>query len=544
MRARVADCRDSDASRHVEAHCLDFGVSRVRVHATTHCAQVFPSIGDDSVRADLRMLALASIPAAWLCLCMPVFAQEAYYWTYSQHPDLSYYDHPPMVAWMIWMGTSLLGDGAFGIRLLTLFCGIGTMAIGLLLLRSFGVSQRARATWLLCAACAPALLATRFLANPDPPLCLFWLASITALWRARDGGLRWWVLAGICAGLALLSKYTAAFLAVGGIVTLAFDPAMRRQLLRRGPWIAVSAAAAVFLPVVLWNVRNDFESFRFQTSNRFQQTSFHIGWLFEFLGAQFGMVHPAVALMLPFAIAWLARRAAARDMRALWLCAFGLPLPLFFLCNAPLMHVKPNWPTPGWLTLLLGVAIWSSEIRFAESKPRLARAARFALLGALPIALLAPVLVAWPQHRGSSWSGWEEIAASADKWAHELDREDGARGNVFLFASDYKDAAQLTHALHRECLGEGEHGCELSVLAQNVIGRPALQFDHWDQPSGHVGQSAVFVLPRAERRGIVLDAVRDRFGSAERVDHIDIERLGVHVFDADIYVCRGYKGPH
>ena len=30
---------------------------------------------------------------------------EAYYWNYAQHMDLSFYDHPPMVAWLIWLGT-------------------------------------------------------------------------------------------------------------------------------------------------------------------------------------------------------------------------------------------------------------------------------------------------------------------------------------------------------------------------------------------------------------------------------------------------------
>lgn len=474
---------------------------------------------------------------------MPVFAQEAYYWTYSQHPDLSYYDHPPMVAWMIWMGTGLLGNGAIGIRLLTLLCGIATMGIGLALLRSFGVARQVRGFWLLCAACSPALITTRFLANPDPPLCLFWMASVAALWRARDGALRWWILAGICAGLALLGKYSAAFLAVGGIATLACDPAMRRQLLRPGPWIAVLVAAVVFLPVVLWNVQNDFESFRFQTSNRFQQATFHPAWLLDFLGAQFGMLHPAVALILPFAVAWLARRAAVRDMRALWICAFGLPLPLFFLCNAPWMHVKPNWPTPGWLLLSMGVAIWFSETKFADARPRLARAARFTLLAAMPVALLAPLLVAWPQHRGSSWTGWSEIAACADRWARRIDAEDGSEGNVFLFASDYKDSAQLTLALRQNDDASGASQAPMPVLAQNVLGRPALQFDHWENPSIHVGQSAVFVLPRAERRMAVLEPVRERFGSTERVDHVDIERLGVHVFDADIFVCRDYKGP-
>ena len=51
------------------------------------------------------MFAVLAVVSAWLCAALPVFSQEAYYWTYAQHPDLSYFDHPPMVAWLIWLGT-------------------------------------------------------------------------------------------------------------------------------------------------------------------------------------------------------------------------------------------------------------------------------------------------------------------------------------------------------------------------------------------------------------------------------------------------------
>ncbi|MDP1934501.1 MAG: glycosyltransferase, partial [Nitrosomonas sp.] len=52
---------------------------------------------------------------------------EAYYWQYAQHMDLSFYDHPPMVAWLIWFGTALLGHNEFGVRIGALLCGFVTM---------------------------------------------------------------------------------------------------------------------------------------------------------------------------------------------------------------------------------------------------------------------------------------------------------------------------------------------------------------------------------------------------------------------------------
>ena len=43
-------------------------------------------------------------------LCMTqarLLVEEAYYWNYSQHLDWSYLDHPPMVALLIKVSTSL-----------------------------------------------------------------------------------------------------------------------------------------------------------------------------------------------------------------------------------------------------------------------------------------------------------------------------------------------------------------------------------------------------------------------------------------------------
>lgn len=36
--------------------------------------------------------------------------EETYYWNYSQHLDLGYLDHPPMVAWLIRLGTLVFGQ--------------------------------------------------------------------------------------------------------------------------------------------------------------------------------------------------------------------------------------------------------------------------------------------------------------------------------------------------------------------------------------------------------------------------------------------------
>ncbi|MFO1077157.1 MAG: glycosyltransferase family 39 protein [Planctomycetota bacterium] len=485
-------------------------------------------------------LIASALLGLWLCLAMPVFSQESYYWSYAQHPDLSYFDHPPMVAWLIWLGTQVFGDGALGIRICTLLCGFTVTFAGLSLLRTFGAEPRARVAWIVLGFGAPMYAVLRFLANPDPPLAAFWALAMLCLWRAREGGIGWWVLAGLAAGLGLDSKYNAAFLAAGGAILLLVDPALRRQLLRPGPWLGVVVAGIAFLPVVMWNVGNDFESFRFQTEGRFSKARFGMHWFLQCVGGQFGVMNPGIVLLLPFALRWLWQRARSGDMRARWLLAFGLPMPLFWVANSLFIQVKINWFQPAYLPLFLGVVLWWTEGGGTAARPRLCASAKWAVIVVLGILPLAPVMRLFPQNRGSTWSGWDRIAAAALDHYRRVDAEDGKTGNMFFFGADYKDSAQLNRAL--KILNGG--ALPGPVLAQNVMGERALQFDHWDPPAAHVGKDAIFVLARADVRPREIEDCKARFASVETVQRVVITTLGIEVLDADVLVCRGYRGPN
>jgi 4-amino-4-deoxy-L-arabinose transferase-like glycosyltransferase len=477
----------------------------------------------------------------YLCLALPVFSQEAYYWSYSQHPDLSYYDHPPMVAWLIWLGTKVFGHGALGIRIGTLLCSIGLTLTGLVLLRSFGADSVARRAWIVLSIGVPQYVVLHVLANPDPPLCLFWALSMLCLWRARDGLLGWWLCAGVAAGLALLSKYMAAFLAVGGVLVLLFDPKMRRQLLCKGPWLGVLAATLTFLPVILWNVNNNFESFRFQTGGRMAKAALTTRWVSDALVGQLGVFNPGLLLLLPFTVAWLFRKARSGDARALWLFAFGVPLPAFFLVASLAIQVKINWFVPAYLPLLLGMLLWWREHAAASfAKERwYVRLAVWTVMLVVALAPLAPLIRLVPQSKGSTWSGWDRIAAAAESHRLQLDAEDQVQGNVFLFGADYKDSAQLLRAL---TILSGDTK-PASVLAQNVCGDPALQFDHWDPPKRHIGEHAIFVLARPDDRQEEVAQVKAFFASVEVKERVVVTALGWPILEADLLICRSYRGP-
>src|SRR5680860_68581 len=57
-------------------------------------------------------------------------SDESYYWMFSQNLDWGYFDHPPMVALLIYLGHSIL-PGEIGVRLL--FIVLSTITFALLL---------------------------------------------------------------------------------------------------------------------------------------------------------------------------------------------------------------------------------------------------------------------------------------------------------------------------------------------------------------------------------------------------------------------------
>ena len=63
----------------------------------------------------LRLVAAASTP---------LMVDEAYYWTWSRRLAAGYYDHPPLVAYVIRLGTLLAGDTEFGVRVLFVLMAI------------------------------------------------------------------------------------------------------------------------------------------------------------------------------------------------------------------------------------------------------------------------------------------------------------------------------------------------------------------------------------------------------------------------------------
>lgn len=282
-----------------------------------------------------------------VALVIPVFTDEAYYALWARHLAAGYYDHPPMIAYMIALGVSVFGETAGGIRAaMVLAMALTTLLVGTTAQR-MSTDPRAGvwAAVLFNLGLLPMTLGT--FATPDVPSMVFWVLAVWAAIKAHEtASVSWWVVAGAAMGMGVLSKFTNGFLCVGLLGWLITTQAGRVHMRSLRPYVALLAFALVLMPYVWWNISLDWVGFERQGQR-----------LGEDAGAQI-YVLSAVALMLllptPLVSFFAIRQIVGRKGQHLSLLLWSMgPLVVFFLYQSLSDQINANWPAP----MQAGVAI-------------------------------------------------------------------------------------------------------------------------------------------------------------------------------------------
>jgi 4-amino-4-deoxy-L-arabinose transferase-like glycosyltransferase len=275
---------------------------------------------------------------------------EAYYWTWSKENVLSFLDHPPGIAWFIRFGTAIFGDTNLGAR----FAGIVAMLATQLLLADIvrRVTHDFRAIVLALLLPEAALYYGLLMAKiaPDIAMIPFTVAMLWSLVRLTESGDgRWWLAAGVFAGLALLSKFTVIML-LPAVAAFMLVPDWRwRWLSSPYPYVAVVIAILVFSPVLIWNYQHDWASFRFQAVRATADHPFSLRTLGEFFALQFGLVGFVVLPVVLSGVTLTAWRGYRTREPVAILLSTAVIVPFFyFLWKSLTLRVGDTWPMFLW----------------------------------------------------------------------------------------------------------------------------------------------------------------------------------------------------
>ncbi|MGC0392620.1 4-amino-4-deoxy-L-arabinose transferase-like glycosyltransferase [Bradyrhizobium liaoningense] len=374
---------------------------------------------------------------------------EAYYWTWSKETALSFLDHPPGIAWMIRLSTAILGDTALGVR----FGGIVAMLVTQLLLADIvrRLTHDARAIMFAVLMPEAALYYGLLMAKvaPDVAMIPFAVAMMWSLVRLAQGGDgRWWLAAGLFAGLSMLSKFTAIMFAPA-VAAFLLVPDWRWRWLRSPyPYLAVLVAIAAFSPVLIWNAQHDWASFRFQGVRATANYGISLRTIGDYIGLQFGLVG---FVMLPVVLtglvltAWRGYR--TREPVAILLSTAVLVPFLYFLAKSMTLRVGDTWPMFMWPVGFAATAVnlatmtkegWSA--RMLKSSLFWARTAIVSGVAFVVIVFLYYVAAPW-NFLGKSdpigaEAGYEQVAARAQAALDET-------GATWIATTDYRTYAMM-----------------------------------------------------------------------------------------------------
>jgi len=368
-----------------------------------------------------------------LAATLPLAPDEAYYWLWSQHLQAGYFDHPPMVAVFIRIGTAAFGPTPLGIRLLS---PLAAAAGSLLLWRAAEDFCPDRHAGLIAAGLFNATIIAgvgAILITPDTPLLLFWTAALAGIGRllaTRDP--RWWLAIGAAAGLALLSKYTAALLLAGIGLWLLTTKAGRGALRTPWPWAGLALALIIFAPNIAWNHAHGWISY-FKQGGRVTRTdpARSLQFLAELIFGQIGLVTPICCGLMAAGIWRLGRARNAVAALLLWLTL--LPAAIF-LENTLAERVQANWPAIIYPAACIAAACLPAPAIARWLKPALACGFLLTLLVyAQAAAALSPI----PPNRDPAalqLAGWGDLA-------NQL----AARHAAFITADNYATLAELAY---------------------------------------------------------------------------------------------------
>ncbi len=336
----------------------------------------------------LGILIIFSILQALYNTLLPIYLDEAYYWVWALRPEFSYYDHPGMVAWIIYPFT-LIANNEFTIRLSTVICmSVTVWYLVKVSLEAFQQQQDRDTAWYVffIFIANPAVHMGYVFITPDSPLMMFWAAGLYYTFMAfKYGKTRYFIISGFLVGAMMLSKYAGVLFPAAVFIYILV---CRRDVLKDYRlWLSLIIAVLCLFPIVYWNYQNDWISIKFQYNHGTTKGFTFAGWDFILfiLGSLFVIPTPVFGYVF---LKYLSLKDYLRNKEVLYFVFLALVPMLFFFYKGFFKKMELNWIIPAFISSIV-------LIGYAVAKYKMKKAFKYGMILSIFLVIvlkLAPVL--------------------------------------------------------------------------------------------------------------------------------------------------------
>jgi hypothetical protein len=342
---------------------------------------------------------------------------EAYYWLYSKNLDWGYFDHPPMVALGIWIGT-LFSDHEFFVRLMPSLWGL----FGLFYIWNSVENKNVKyfATFVLT---LPLVHSAGLIAIPDTPLFMFTAMFFYGVKKyiEKDN----WKYAALLA-LVITGMFYSKYHAILTVLVTAFAyPAFFK---RKTFWLCVGLVVIFYIPHLCWQYQNDFVTFDYHLFGRPKKT-FRAYYVFEILGA---IIIASGFTLFPGIVRLLKEKADDSFNKILKVNILFFWIFLFVLSFRN--PTEANWLLSTMIPLIIYTMNNISKVAWVEKY--------FTRLALAPIAMMIimrlMILDIWNE---PSFSRYYEM----NDWKKHIDQIESKAGDLPIVSNHYQFAAKISY---------------------------------------------------------------------------------------------------
>ena len=387
------------------------------------------------------------------------FRDEFDYLSCGDHLAWGYVDQPPLLPFLARVSRVLLGDSLRSVRFLPAVASSLTVVLGALIAREFGGRRFAQVLTAIAILIAPVYLSNGSLLTTNCLEPVFWMGCVYFAVLAIQRDARYWLLFGMSAGLGLEEKYSIAIFGFAILIGLALTE-HRRVFLSRWFWMAGVVALFLFLPNLVWNVRNQWPFLELMHNIRAAGRDVRLSPL-QFFLQQILLLHPFTALIWItgfFALLFSARLRKWRLFGWTYLISFSAfvllkgknyylaPIyPVLFAAGAVILEDVIERPRLVWLKRAMTLILIIGGVAFLPIVVPVLSVDQFiSYMNKLPFRLprseRSHERAVLPQHYADQF-GWEEIVAvTAQAWSRVPAEQ---RGDCGIFAQDYGQAGAI-----------------------------------------------------------------------------------------------------